>query len=161
MTSNPQAESNPHDYAWPTLHDYREAGGGQSGDGVDPFALGWTLARMTNADLQVLADEDKEGDSEPPDDKPTAHSLLVRARDRLLRKDGVTRESADTELGMLLDHFLRTNNCWMDEGDAAVPSTCVLDDGRPEDCLVASMLVSRGESKGACPYWNAGQPIKP
>jgi hypothetical protein len=43
-----------------------------------------------------------------------------------------------------------TKGCWMDDGEGVpLPDTCVIDDGKPEDCIYAKGKMSRAE----CEYW--------
>lgn len=44
----------------------------------------------------------------------------------------------------------KSKGCWMDDGqDVPLPDTCVIDDGKPEDCVYARGLTTHGE----CEYW--------
>ena len=49
------------------------------------------------------------------------------------------------------------HGCHVDLDHDMKPDGCVLDDGRPENCIYAKRLLREGKDKTACEYW---QPIE-
>ena len=49
------------------------------------------------------------------------------------------------------------HGCHVDLDHGMKPDGCVLDDGRPENCIYAKRLLREGKDKTACEYW---QPIE-
>ena len=49
------------------------------------------------------------------------------------------------------------HGCHVDLDHGRKPDGCVLDDGRPENCIYAKRLLREGKDKTACEYW---QPIE-
>ena len=49
------------------------------------------------------------------------------------------------------------HGCHVDLAHGRKPDGCVLDDGRPENCIYAKRLLREGKDKTACEYW---QPIE-
>ena len=49
------------------------------------------------------------------------------------------------------------HGCHVDVDHGMKPDGCVLDDGRPENCIYAKRLLREGKDKTACEYW---QPIE-
>lgn len=43
--------------------------------------------------------------------------------------------------------------CHCDLEEYMEPDGCVLDEGRPQDCVHARILVSEGKTKQQCAYW--------
>ena len=45
------------------------------------------------------------------------------------------------------------HGCHVDLHPGMKPDGCVLDDGRPENCIYAKRLLREGKDKTACEYW--------
>lgn len=61
---------------------------------------------------------------------------------------GETEEALRAALAQLVPH-----GCHVDLAHGRKPDGCVLDDGRPENCIYAKRLLREGKDKTACCYW--------
>ena len=67
-------------------------------------------------------------------------------------KHGATITALRAALAQPVPH-----GCHVDVDHGMKPDACVLDDGRPENCIYAKRLLREGKDKTACEYW---QPIE-
>jgi hypothetical protein len=58
--------------------------------------------------------------------------------------------------------FLEKKGCWLDDGAVdieSLPDACVIDEGKPHNCVYAQALLREGKGKLDCKYWNVGEPL--
>ena len=86
------------------------------------------------------------------------HIRTPATREHLVRVAQARRalhESCDTLRAALAQPV--PHGCHVDLDNGMKPDGCVLDDGRPENCIYAKRLLREGKDKTACEYW---QPIE-
>lgn len=67
---------------------------------------------------------------------------------RSYEKESAAKAALRAALEQLVPH-----GCHCDLEEGMVPDGCVLDEGRPDNCVYAPRLLREGKDKTACEYW--------
>jgi len=98
----------------------------------------------------------------PSDPRDTLHSLfgeLLRSLEALVPEQST---GASKDLLRRARQYYKTHGCNLTEGSLPPElylQTCVLDEGKPWDCVFATRLDKEGRGKEFCKHWAGNRPF--